>query len=236
MLTVHRAAGTWRNAVDTYIALTEFSRSRFVNGGLPASRILVKPNSLGTDPGLGNGGSYVLFAGRLTHEKGIATLLDAWRSRPGMPPLRIAGDGPMGEEVKEQIRDLSNVEWIGRVSREQVLVEMRNAMALVMPSVWYEGFPVSIVEAYATGVPVIASGIGSLPELVKHERTGLVFPPGDARALSDAVMRLAGDPHLLSILRQAARAEFEELYGEARNLTLLTAIYEKALQRRGRSL
>ena len=234
MLSIHRAAGTWRNAVDTYIALTEFARSRFVNGGLPASRMVVKPNFI-PDPGMGCDGGYVLFAGRICQEKGIATLLEAWR-RPGMPPLRIAGDGPLGAELREQIRDMGNVEWIGRLTRDQVLGEMRNAAALVIPSIWYEGFPVSVVEAYATGLPVIASGIGSLPELVKHEQTGLIFEAGDANGLSEAVLRLSQEPELRHAMRGNCRAEFLELYGEERNLRLLTQIYDGALKnRRGRT-
>jgi glycosyltransferase involved in cell wall biosynthesis len=232
MLSLHRAAGTWRNAVDAYIALSEFARPRFVKGGLPASRIFVKPNFI-PDPGMGRAGDYVLFAGRICHEKGIATLLEAWRSGPGMPPLRIAGDGPMAAEMREQIRELKNVEWIGRLSRDQVLGEMRGAMALVMPSIWYEGFPVSVAEAYATGLPVIASNIGALPEVVKHERTGLVFEPGNAREFSDAVRRLARDSDMQSRLRSNCRAEFLELYGEERNLQLLMQIYETAIKRNG---
>jgi glycosyltransferase involved in cell wall biosynthesis len=231
MLSLHRAAGTWRNAVDAYIALTEFARPRFVKGGLPAARICVKPNFI-QDPGIGKAGDYALFAGRICHEKGIATLVDAWRTGAAMPPLRIAGDGPMCAEMREQIRDLKNVEWIGRLSRDQVLAEMRGAMALVIPSIWYEGFPVSVVEAFATGLPVIASNIGALPELIKHEKTGLVFEAGDARGLSDAVLRLARDSDLRSKLRSNCRTEFVELYGEERNLQLLMSIYEAALKRR----
>jgi glycosyltransferase involved in cell wall biosynthesis len=233
MLSVHWAAGTWRNAVDAYIALSEFARPRFVAGGLPASKIYVKPNFI-PDPGVGTAGKYVLFAGRICHEKGIGTLLEAWRRGAGMPPLRIAGDGPMGDEMRAQIREMKNVEWIGRLSREQVLGEMRNAMALVIPSIWYEGFPVSVVEAYATGLPVIASGIGALPELVKHGRTGLVFETGDARGLSEAVLRLDGDAEMQSQMRNLCRQEFVELYGEERNLRLLMEIYETAIKRRGR--
>ena len=230
MLSFHRAAGTYRNAIDAYIALTEFSRSRFVNGRLPASRIAVKPNFL-HDPGAGSQGKSILFAGRICHEKGIATLLAAWQDGAEMPPLRIAGDGPMSPEMNEQIRKLPNVEWLGRLSRDQVLAEMRHSLALVIPSIWYEGFPVSVVEAYATGLPVIASAIGSLPELVKHEKTGLVFAPGDGRGLRDAALRLAGDPNLERALRTNCRADFERLYGEERNLNILMEIYETAIKR-----
>jgi glycosyltransferase involved in cell wall biosynthesis len=236
MLSVHRAAGTWRRAVDAFIAPTEFSKSRFVNGGLPASRIMVKPNFLPanrkTGLDIGRGGGHVLFAARLSLEKGIDTLLDAWRSE-GMPPLRIAGDGPLRPGLQDKIRELRNVEWIGRLTGDQVLDEMRGALALVLPSICYEGFPVSIVEAYSVGLPVIVSGIGGLPEIVKHERTGLVFPAGDASSLSSAVLRLAGDAELRHTLRTNCMAEFEELYGEGRNLERLLQIYGVAIRNRG---
>jgi len=95
MTTTHWALGTWSTGIDRYIALTEFARSKFIKGGLPAGKIAVKPNFIDPDPGCGGGeGDYVLFVGRLSPEKGITTLIDAWAKLPCPVPLRVIGDGP----------------------------------------------------------------------------------------------------------------------------------------------
>jgi glycosyltransferase involved in cell wall biosynthesis len=230
MLMAHRAAGTWNRAVDAYIALTQFSRSRFIAGGLPPERLFVKPNFTEPDPGIGPGGEYFLFAGRLSQEKGLHILLDAWRSGKGMPPLKIAGDGPLGPWLREQISDLPAVEWLGHLQRDAVLDLMKHARALVLPSVAYENFPVSVVEAYATGLPVIASNAGTLPELVHDHTTGLVFLSGNVSSLTDKILELTNSPVLESALRAAARGKFEVLYRADRNLELLIEIYRQAIE------
>jgi glycosyltransferase involved in cell wall biosynthesis len=228
MVTVHRAAGTWHRAVDAYIALSQFSRSRFIAGGLPAKRLFVKPNFT-ADPGVGPGGDYFLFAGRLSHEKGLPILLDAWRSRSGTPLLKIAGDGPLGPWLKEQIATIPNVEWLGRLPHEAVVEQMKHARGLVLPSVAYENFPVSVVEAYAAGLPVIASDAGTLPELVHDHTTGLIFRAGNSASLTQKILELTNDAVLYEQLRRAARGEFEAYYQGYRNLDLLFGIYRQAI-------
>ena len=104
MLTAHRAAGTWKRAVDAYIILTEFARSRFLAGGLPLQRLFVKPNFLHDDPGVGPGGLHFVFAGRLGREKGLDTLVDAWKQNPAFPELRILGDGDLGPGCAIRLR------------------------------------------------------------------------------------------------------------------------------------
>ena len=232
MLTVHNLAGTWSKAVDAYIALTEFSKSRFVAGGLPASRIFVKPNFAEPDPGLGTGGNYFLFAGRLSPEKGLKVLIDAWRLAPRMPPLKIIGDGPEGAWLQDQIGTLTNVEWLRRLPRDEVLGFMKNARALILPSIWYENFPVTIVEAYATGLPVIASDAGGLTELVRDGVTGFTFRSGEASELKDRVVQIETSAELWGSLRLAARREFENSYREHQNFLLLTDLYRKAIEHR----
>jgi glycosyltransferase involved in cell wall biosynthesis len=228
MLMVHRAAGTWNRRVDAYIALTEFSRSRFIAGGLPAGRLFVKPN-FAADAGIGPGGDYFLFAGRLSQEKGLDVLLEAWRSRDGMPLLKIAGDGPLGPWLREQTATLPRVEYLGRLSHEAVVEQMKHAAALVLPSVCYENFPVSVVEAYAAGLPVIASDAGAIPELVHDHTTGLIFPARNSAGLTEKILELTNSAALNRKLRAAAREEFEACYQGGRNLALLVEIYRKAV-------
>lgn len=226
MLGTHRAFGTWSRRVDRYIALTEFARGKFVEGGLPAARIRVKPNFLTDDPGPGTGaGGYVLFVGRLAGEKGIDTLAAAWDRLAGDVRLKVVGQGDLAPVVEALAARDSRVEVLGRRSRAEVNALMQEALVLAVPSRWYEGFPLVVVEALAAGLPVIASDHGGLVEAVRHGETGWRVPPGDPDALAHAVARAAADPAALVPMRRAARADFEARYTADRNYRLLMDIY-----------
>jgi glycosyltransferase involved in cell wall biosynthesis len=224
MLTVHRAARTWHRKVDLYIALNDFAREKFIEGGLPASRIVVKPNFVSPDPGVGTGtGSYALFVGRLSPEKGIAVLAEAWKDLRHIP-LLVAGDGPLAGTQWP-----SGVTWIGRQPHDKILELMREARILIFPSEWYEGAPMTLIEAFACGLPVIASNLGSMAEMVSHERIGLLFNAGDAANLARNVRWAFGNHIALDAMRRAARQEYEVKYSAERNYEMLTASYETAI-------
>lgn len=235
MLTAHRALGTWKGAVSTYIALTEFARRKFIQGGLPAQKVTVKPNFVDPDPGLGQGrGGFMLFVGRLSQEKGIETLLAAWEQldkKDRKVPLKIAGDGPLAPKVAQAAKRLETVEWVGRQPKGKVLSLMKDAQALIFPSVWYEGFPMVIAEAYAVGLPVIASDLGSMSSLIEHGRTGLHFRPGDSEDLAAQVRMVSAQPAKVGQMREGARNEFEAKYTAKRNYTLLMEAYRKVAAR-----
>jgi glycosyltransferase involved in cell wall biosynthesis len=232
MAAVHRLAGTWRDSVDAYIALSHFARSRFVAGGLPADRIAVKPNFV-SDPGTGGQrGSHVLFVGRLSPEKGVAVLLEAWRELAGVP-LRIVGAGPLEAEVRQAAARLPAVELLGQRTGAEVTRLMQEARLVVVPSLVYENFPLVIAEAYAAGTPVVASATGSLAELVRQEETGRTFPAGDARALAAVVRTLLADGERLGRLGAGARREYEARCSPAAAARELGRIYGAALARRG---
>lgn len=230
MLTAHRMRRTWARDVDVFVALTAFSRQKFIEGGVPANRIAIKPNFAEPDPGAGQDArSGYLFAGRLVEEKGIRTLLRAWTT-PGVDArLRIAGDGPLAAEVMAAAERCSNIEYIGPLAREALHGEMRRAQALVFPSLWYEGFPVTIAEAFACGLPVIASRIGSLAEIVEDGRTGRLFTAGDSRALAGAVAPTRVAPSALAAMGAEARREYEARYSGPRNHEMLLDIYDRAI-------
>lgn len=234
MLTLHRAAGTWTGAVDRYIALTAFARMKFIEGGLSGDRVTVKPNFLASDPGAGEGrGGYFLFVGRLSEEKGIRTMLDAWKQHRITSPLKVVGNGPMESEVSEAAKSTRGIEHLGRQPKGRVLSMMKDARALIFPSLWYEGFPMVIVEAYAAGLPVIASDLGSMSSLVDHGRTGLRFMPADAEDLAAQVERATAYPEELRRMRAEARAEFEDSYTAQRNYRLLMEIYGEVIEHAG---
>ena len=232
MLAVHGAAGTWNRKVDLYLALTEFGKRKMIAAGLPEERIVVKPNFVATDQGVGTGsGGYALYAGRLSPEKGIRPLLEAWeRHRPKLE-LCILGDGPLAEDVRAAVGRVPAIRWLGWRSREDVERAFREAIVLVMPSLWYEGFPMTVIEAYAAGLPVVASNIGSLADIVADGRTGRLVPPGDAAALARAVEEIAVSPALLDRLKSGARAEYLARYTADRNYSLLMDSYQMALAR-----
>lgn len=232
MLTVHRTMKTWQEQVDVYIALTEFAQQKFIEGKLPAEKIAVKPNFVAPDPGPGHhGGGYALFVGRLSPEKGVRTLLKAWKRLKGMP-LKIVGDGPLMEEVqglvkREELKEV--VEVLGRRPREDVLLLMQEARVLVCPSECYENFPVAIAEAFACGLPVIASRLGAMAEIIDDARTGLHFEPGDPQDLAAKVEWAWSHPEAMQAMGQEARREYEEKYTAERNYKMLMDIYHHAV-------
>ncbi len=232
MLTVHRLMKTWQEQVDLYIALTEFARRKFIEGGIPAEKIVVKPNFVAPDPGEGrHEGNYALFVGRLSPEKGVRTLLRAWKNLKGVP-LRIVGDGPLIEEVQDFVREegFSEVKVLGRQPREEVFRLMREARVLVFPSESYENFPVAIAEAFACGLPVVASRLGAMAEIVEHGRTGLLFEPGNPEDLAAKIARIWGHPKLLTEMGREARKEYERKYTAERNYNILMDIYNRVVQ------
>lgn len=230
MLTFHRFLGTW-DMVDRYIVLTEFSRQKFIQAGFPPEKLVVKPNFVHPDPGVGSGkGGYALFVGRLSPEKGIGTLLKAWENLGGRVPLKIVGDGPLAEEVRRAAERMPGVEWLGRKAPDEVYALMGEAAFLVFPSEWYEGFPRVIAEAFAKGLPVLATALGAQGTIIEDGRTGLLFRPGDPEDLAAQVAWLWEHPKELARMRQEARREYEEKYTAERNYQLLMEIYGQALE------
>lgn len=229
MLASHRVAGTWQRKVTTYIALTDFAREKFIEGGLPGAKIRVKPNFIDPDPGIGPGtGKYALFMGRLTPEKGVRTLLKAWKILDGAMPLEIAGEGPLAEETRAAAAEIPNISLRGWLPREHLQEMIRNAAVVIVPSEWYEPFGLTIAEAFAAGVPVIASRLGSLTSMVRHRETGLLSESANAADLAAQAQWLLSNPNELPAMRVNARREFEENYTGERNYQLLMNIYSDA--------
>ncbi len=229
LLTTHRLTQTWRRAVDTYIALTPFAREKLIEGGLPASKIQIKPNFIEADPGYSpEVGKYALFVGRLSVEKGIDTLLAAWQQVGDRIPLKIIGDGPLAKQVAAAAQTNPGIEWLGRCSMEEVYHHLRGAMFLVFPSQWYEGLPRTILESFAVGTPVIASALGSMTSLIQPGKTGWHFQPGNTENLADVTRYLLQNLHLLAAARKTTRDEFESHYSPDINYHSLLKIYKSA--------
>lgn len=234
MQVYHRFRKTWINLVDVYIALTDFLRKKMIQGGLPQSKIIVKPNFVQPDPGEKSTlGDYALFAGRLSHEKGIKTLLDAWKDLRGIP-LKILGDGQQRETVVAQIAkdNLSEVDVLGWRSHSEVIDAMKSARFLVYPSETYETFSLAIAEGFACGLPAIASRLGASAEIVSDQRNGLLFNPGDPGDLTLKVSWAWTHPDEMRKMGQAGRLDYQQHYSADQNYQLLMNIYQAAINAR----
>lgn len=228
-LAVHRLLGTWRHMVSCYIALTEFARDILVREGLPADRIRVKPNFVFRDTGIGVGdGQFILFVGRLTEEKGVRTLLDTWRQFNWLPELRLVGVGPLFDEAVSAAAVDSRIVVLGGRSHDETLQLMGDAPILVFPSTWYEGMPMTIVEALARGTPVAASDLGGAREMLTAARHSKLFAPGNPESLASVLTAMWN-----SVDKTAARTEardlFERHYTASANYSQLVEIYRTCL-------
>jgi len=232
MLTTHRLLGTWEQLIDHYIALTEFARQKFVAAGLPEEKISVKPNFVPSDPGERSTlGRFALFVGSLSDAKGVWALLHAWQTNRLSIPLRIVGDGPLKEELVNfaQRNQLVNVSFTGQLPHSRVLNLMKKARCLIFPSEWYEPFGLTLLEAFACGLPVISSGIESLRDLVRPEDTGLVFNAGNSQDLADKVRWAWDHPAEMRAIGKNARAEYRLKYTAEQNYESLMEIYARTL-------
>jgi glycosyltransferase involved in cell wall biosynthesis len=233
MVAIHRVLGTWAKRVDLYIALSEFARRKFVAGGLPARKIVVKPNFVHPDPGADRDVSdYALFVGRLSPEKGVGTLLAAWQQLQSKIPLLLVGDGPLRQDLETLVERLAlaGVRFTGQLDRQAVFAAMKSARFLVVPSECYENLPMTVLEAFACGTPTIAPGFGAFQEIVADQSTGMYFAPGDAEDLVRKVEWAWTHPREMEKMGQAGRAEYLAKYTADRNYLMLMDIYRRATE------
>jgi glycosyltransferase involved in cell wall biosynthesis len=227
MVHTHRRRGTWSNKVDRFIALSAFAKGKFVAAGFPADRIAVKPN-FAEDRRVSGSAARVgaLYVGRLSAEKGIETLLRAWKGLE--VPLRLIGGGPLRELVEDAAGPAVAV--LGQKTSNDVASEMAEAAFLILPSQVYENFPMVIAEAFCQGLPIIASRIGALAEIVEDGATGLLFSSGDAHDLATKVRWAHQHPESMRSMGADARKVYEEQYSPSINFGQLVKIYEAAIE------
>jgi len=231
---LHRLLGTWKRAVHTYVALTQYAKAKFVANGLPEQRIVVKPNFICPDPGPGEHteGSF-LFVGRLSGEKGLGTVLQAWGKLGRKARLKIVGSGPLEQSVRQWIRRVPNIEYLGFRPLPEVLALMKDSKALLLASTCNESFPRVLAEAFATGLPVVASRLGGLEELIEDGRTGLHFRAGDTDDLTTRIEWLLAHPSETAAMGQRARQEYLAKYTGDRGYEMLMEVYGHATGQRG---
>jgi glycosyltransferase involved in cell wall biosynthesis len=234
---VHSKAGTWTKKVHRFIALTDFARRKVIEGGLPADRVVVKPNFMVETPLCATQHEgFALFLGRLSEDKGVKVLLDAWSHLEDVP-LNIAGDGPLSEwaQAHPVASSSKEVNFLGFCAFSKCLELLRTCRFLVFPSLWYEGFPLTIRDAFACGRAIIASRIGAAAEIIEDGVTGVLFEPGDPEALARAVRWAMSHEAEVESMGRKARQVFEERYTAEVNYPLLASIYRDATKAAGRT-
>jgi glycosyltransferase involved in cell wall biosynthesis len=232
MLWTHRRRHTWSEKVACFITPSHFMKSKFVEAGLPAEVIHVKPNFVPEYKNLPpldmtSPRKSALFAARFSQEKGVDLVLQAWEGLD--QPLRMMGDGPLAGLVRERATPAMTL--IGWRPMETLIEELRNAEFLLMPSTWYEGFPVTLALALANGLPIIASRLGAMGEVVEDGKTGLLFTAGNVAELREKVIWAFNNPQRMREMGANARAVYEEKYSPDANYRMLMEIYEAALKR-----
>lgn len=228
---VHHWAKTWRNC-NRFIVLTHYAKGIFMRSklGLQESQISVKPNfaSLPFEPQVKRG-NHFLYAGRLSEEKGIHLLIKLFASLPYT--VKFAGDGPLKGEVVQACALHSNMEYLGVLKKDALLNELASASALLFPSIWFEGMPLTIIEAFACSTPVIASRLGAMDDMVTPYHDGLHFEAGDDQSLKDAIeeWQAFSAAEREQYCRNAKRT-YEELYTPQKNAEQLLSIYQSVIK------
>lgn len=228
----HWKKGTWVNMIDCYITATEFTRQKYIAVGIPPEKILVKPHFVYPDSGIRDQDKgYALYVGRLSPEKGVSFLLKAWRDIKDVP-LKIMGSGPLCDSLRSfaSSNDLRQVEFLGYLAQEQYTEYMKGAKFIIVPSVCYENFPRVIAEAYAFGIPVLASRLGTMADLLQNNVTGILFDPENISDLRAKVKWLASQDEVLKDMGKRARRLYEEKYAAEKNYEILLGIYKKAIE------
>jgi glycosyltransferase involved in cell wall biosynthesis len=223
---VHHFTRVYERNVDLVIAPSRYLCERLVEGGFSPRRVRLLPNAIAVSDyrSQPNPGDYLLFVGRLSYEKGLPTLIDAARRVPGVP-LWIVGDGPLCDILRQQASDHPNLRFLGRRPPHEVRSLLEGCRALVLSSEVPENCPLSILEAFATGKPVIATSVGGVPELFE-ESVGVVVPPGQPEALAAAMSQLWSDRDRCRHLGLQARRYAESRHDLSDYVAALEAVYE----------
>ncbi|MBD2454309.1 glycosyltransferase family 4 protein [Nostoc sp. FACHB-87] len=233
MTTWHRLTGTWHKKVNGYIVLTQFQKEKMIQAGLPAEKIYIKPNFVFQPNKLESNiqrDNYLLFVGRLSEEKGVSVLIDAYIKSHISTPLKIVGDGPLHQVLQKKVQTAGYeylIEFLGYQDKVIVLELMQKAKFLVFPSIWYEGFPLTIVEAFAASLPVIVSQLGSMAEIVEDHVSGLYFEAGNSEDLAAKIKWAINHNELMINYGKNARSIYEYKYSSEVNYQQLMSIYNQ---------
>lgn len=233
MLKLHTMLATFKRKIDAYICLTESQRKIFSEAGFDKDKLFIKPNFIEDtpEPGESKAGDYAVFIGRIGEEKGLRTLINAWKDLPDIP-LKIIGNGPDIKKFRSLAMDIKNIDFIGYRPHYECMKLLGAARFLVAPSICYETFGLTIVEAFSHSRPVVASNLAAMADIVKDGITGLLFTPKDFRELAEKARWLWKNVEECISMGQHARKEYEAKYTPEKNIEILMGIYRKVIERR----
>jgi len=232
LLAFHHRKKTFSDKITAYIVSTEFGRKKFISLGLCPEKIRVKPNFIDLEPKARGAGGYALFAGRLFDNKGADVLTQACLKLAGSSvKIVISGDGPLYTKMRRTLQGLVNVEMTGWLPDEKKFDYLRNADFLIFPSICYENMPRIVIEAYACGVPVIASPLGGMRELVRDQITGLHFNLGDSGDLAGKIKWAWEHPEKVRQMGEQALAEYNGKYTMQKNYAIAADVYAETIER-----
>ena len=228
----HKLIRTWDKNISRLIVLTQFAQSRFVGSSIRVDeqKLFIKPNFI-PDPGLGETDreDFFLFVGRLSYEKGIDVLANAFAGLPTQK-LVVIGDAADSQAEMARFLDNSNITLKGRLNKDGVLGYMKRCKALIFPSTWYEGLPFVIIEAFATGTPVIASRLGSMAELVNDKLNGFLFEPGNVTDLQEKIhLFLQTERQDRNALYENARTTYVQNFSPEKHYQTILTLYETVI-------
>lgn len=239
MVSHHKMKQTWNKKVDGFIALTDFSKKKFVEYGLQDNKIYTKSNYIPDDANAFARKEiedtemdevYAIYVGRLSEEKGISVLLDAWKKIQGWK-LKIVGDGPLKEYVVKNSKNNDLVEYLGKKSNIEVHKLLLKAKVFILPSICYEGFPIVVLESFSKGVPIISSNLGSLASIIEHKKNGLLFNVMDTNDLVSKIVELFSDKLLYQNMVNNILKNCSKQYSEKGNYNQLMSIYTDVLEK-----
>ncbi|MBW4614353.1 MAG: glycosyltransferase family 4 protein [Desmonostoc vinosum HA7617-LM4] len=235
MNTWHRLRRTWQERVDAYIVFTQFQKEKMVQSGLPADKFYIKPNfvfSANFINEICQQNNYLLFVGRLSEEKGVSLLIEAYLQNNFSIPLKIVGNGPLKEKLQQKVKNTASeniIEFLGFQNQPTVMSLMHHAQFLIFPSVWYEGFPLTVAEAFACSLPIIAPKLGSMAEIVEDGVTGLHFEAGNSADLGAKIEWAINHSETMITMGKNARQVYENNYSPEANYKQLIEIYKQTI-------
>lgn len=221
MIEKNKTNGTWNEKIDAYICLTAFAKSKFKAHGIPEEKLYVKANAVNIPDEIPQMESdpYFLFVGRLTESKGVK-LLKEIAAKIDIP-IWLVGEG----ELEEELRAQKNIYTLGKQDYKKTLTFIKNAKALILPSIWYEGMPMTILEAFALKTPVIASDLGAMKSLIRHKENGLLFRPGSGQDLTENLNFVLNNRDIVEKMAVKGYDDYKELYSNESNALQLQEIY-----------